>query len=158
MTKVPKIKTELLQKHVTLLGKIYHIWTNKRLSNRNTYLPVTTQLQKPPINGQWDFLPAGKAVVKRSWPPVPRLRKNGALLLLPCLHVFDKVSVYFTLIRRMECEATRLGKRARFIGNCNHQLQKHHFSLNTEAEDSSETLVSIYKTTRCHYPEYVILI
>jgi hypothetical protein len=93
--------------------------------------------------------------------PTTKVKKEWRIITTPllCLRVFDKVRFYFTLIRRTECEATWLGKGIqRFIRNCSHHLQKHYFSLNMEAEGRSETLLSIYKTTRCHYPEYVILI
>jgi hypothetical protein len=96
-----------------------------------------------------------------STPPSTKVKEEWSITAtrLLCLHVFDKVSFYFTLIGQMECEATRIGKHIqRFIRNCSHHLQKQYFSLNMEAEGRSETLVPIYKTTRCHYPEYVILI
>jgi len=45
-----------------------------------------------------------------STPPSTKVKKERSIIATPllCLHVFDKVSLYFTLIRRTECAANDL--------------------------------------------------
>ena len=62
------------------------------------YLSVTTQLEKPRIYEQWDFLPAGKALGKHSYhsaPPSTKVKKDWCIIATPMSSSFRQGQLLF---------------------------------------------------------------